>query len=174
MSECQRRCAKQRERSGPDVRRYAADGVRAVPLRSRQYQAARAQELVPLEERGREDEHARRRSLRRAQLQIVGGARALAPELLLFHEDAEVALVHEASCFAPFHVTYRGFDDLREGSVDTADVTLRAQDHEAEAQVFDRAQERIGQLDRKSTRLNSSHVKISYAVLCLKKKIPAY
>src|SRR5690606_41927436 len=28
-----------------------------------------------------------------------------------------------------------------------------------------------GQEDRKSTRLNSSHVKISYAVFCLKKKI---
>src|SRR5690606_2768433 len=28
-------------------------------------------------------------------------------------------------------------------------------------------------LDRKSTRLNSSHVKISYAVFCLKKKKPA-
>src|SRR5690606_39329341 len=27
--------------------------------------------------------------------------------------------------------------------------------------------------DRKSTRLNSSHVKISYAVFCLKKKTPA-
>src|SRR5207302_9811066 len=27
-----------------------------------------------------------------------------------------------------------------------------------------------GQIDRKSTRLNSSHVKISYAVFCLKKK----
>src|SRR5690554_7208721 len=27
------------------------------------------------------------------------------------------------------------------------------------------------QLDRKSTRLNSSHVRISYAVFCLKKKI---
>src|SRR5690606_42152900 len=27
-----------------------------------------------------------------------------------------------------------------------------------------------GDLDRKSTRLNSSHVKISYAVFCLKKK----
>src|SRR5690554_7368126 len=27
--------------------------------------------------------------------------------------------------------------------------------------------------DRKSTRLNSSHVRTSYAVLCLKKKIPA-
>src|SRR5690606_40578833 len=30
--------------------------------------------------------------------------------------------------------------------------------------------ERIVGLDRKSTRLNSSHVKISYAVFCLKKK----
>src|SRR5690606_41728770 len=29
-------------------------------------------------------------------------------------------------------------------------------------------------LDRKSTRLNSSHVKISYAVFCLKKKKPKY
>src|SRR5690625_6463921 len=28
----------------------------------------------------------------------------------------------------------------------------------------------LGELDRKSTRLNSSHVAISYAVLCLKKK----
>src|SRR5690554_4569514 len=28
----------------------------------------------------------------------------------------------------------------------------------------------IGKLDRKSTRLNSSHVRISYAVFCLKKK----
>src|SRR5690606_40896853 len=28
----------------------------------------------------------------------------------------------------------------------------------------------IRQIDRKSTRLNSSHVKISYAVFCLKKK----
>src|SRR5215475_7082742 len=29
-------------------------------------------------------------------------------------------------------------------------------------------------LDRKSTRLNSSHVKISYAVFCLKKKTPPH
>src|SRR5437762_8493935 len=33
-------------------------------------------------------------------------------------------------------------------------------------------QRRRGQLDRKSTRLNSSHRCISYAVFCLKKKIP--
>src|SRR3712207_8321588 len=31
---------------------------------------------------------------------------------------------------------------------------------------------REGRLDRKSTRLNSSHANISYAVFCLKKKIP--
>src|SRR3712207_8576051 len=34
----------------------------------------------------------------------------------------------------------------------------------------DRARARIGPLDRKSTRLNSSHANISYAVFCLKKK----
>src|SRR5690606_23396342 len=32
------------------------------------------------------------------------------------------------------------------------------------------AHEMINTIDRKSTRLNSSHVKISYAVFCLKKK----
>src|SRR5690606_41914087 len=32
------------------------------------------------------------------------------------------------------------------------------------------SKDQILQLDRKSTRLNSSHVKISYAVFCLKKK----
>src|SRR5690606_25792601 len=36
--------------------------------------------------------------------------------------------------------------------------------------VNDRVPRRLDWLDRKSTRLNSSHVKISYAVFCLKKK----
>src|SRR5690606_42097736 len=39
-----------------------------------------------------------------------------------------------------------------------------------EASVLDGTCTRIGSRDRKSTRLNSSHVKISYAVFCLKKK----
>src|SRR3712207_6964756 len=34
-----------------------------------------------------------------------------------------------------------------------------------------RGQPRLAQADRKSTRLNSSHANISYAVFCLKKKI---
>src|SRR5690606_42053362 len=36
--------------------------------------------------------------------------------------------------------------------------------------VICRAMRRVNDEDRKSTRLNSSHVKISYAVFCLKKK----
>src|SRR5439155_7994951 len=38
------------------------------------------------------------------------------------------------------------------------------------AAVRDQQPERPGREDRKSTRLNSSHVAISYAVFCLKKK----
>src|SRR5436309_11827365 len=43
-----------------------------------------------------------------------------------------------------------------------------------EAAGRDRAREDGGVEDRKSTRLNSSHVKISYAVFCLKKKKHAH
>src|SRR5690554_3060252 len=38
------------------------------------------------------------------------------------------------------------------------------------AGVVDKFEERGLRIDRKSTRLNSSHVRISYAVFCLKKK----
>src|SRR5690606_41235501 len=40
----------------------------------------------------------------------------------------------------------------------------------AEALIASADDKTKAQLDRKSTRLNSSHVKISYAVFCLKKK----
>src|SRR5438874_3479869 len=39
-----------------------------------------------------------------------------------------------------------------------------------EARAVGRSAGAAGRLDRKSTRLNSSHVEISYAVFCLKKK----
>src|SRR5690349_22884360 len=50
------------------------------------------------------------------------------------------------------------------------DAAARAADHPA--LLLGRAVEReaLGVEDRKSTRLNSSHVEISYAVFCLKKK----
>src|SRR5690606_41154310 len=41
---------------------------------------------------------------------------------------------------------------------------------EAGVRMADERDESIPRQDRKSTRLNSSHVKISYAVFCLKKK----
>src|SRR3712207_8086443 len=40
----------------------------------------------------------------------------------------------------------------------------------ADAELRQRAGVAVGALDRKSTRLNSSHANISYAVFCLKKK----
>src|SRR2546430_10002207 len=43
---------------------------------------------------------------------------------------------------------------------------LAQRDHVADAEIEKKAQRR----DRKSTRLNSSHSQISYAVFCLKKK----
>src|SRR5699024_12287572 len=55
----------------------------------------------------------------------------------------------------------------------------RAQPFDSLADIRDRARlskkslerlAQLGALDRKSTRLNSSHVSISYAVFCLKKK----
>src|SRR5690606_40926755 len=49
---------------------------------------------------------------------------------------------------------------------------IYAQEH-PEAWTSKRCHRRdFANLDRKSTRLNSSHVKISYAVFCLKKKKP--
>src|SRR5699024_12692642 len=43
-------------------------------------------------------------------------------------------------------------------------------DPDRAVQTHHRLPPRLGQEDRKSTRLNSSHVSISYAVFCLKKK----
>src|SRR5690554_2271065 len=66
------------------------------------------------------------------------------------------------------HVAENIFDILRNGkrkvTSELMDVVLLALD--AVHSLFDDVR-----ADRKSTRLNSSHVRISYAVFCLKKKI---
>src|SRR6266446_7962592 len=50
---------------------------------------------------------------------------------------------------------------------------FRSPPHDLRAYLFDRDVQRLQDAggDRKSTRLNSSHLVISYAVFCLKKKI---
>src|SRR5690606_11650159 len=51
-----------------------------------------------------------------------------------------------------------------------ASTTFKGNSWGAWSQVTPRHRKFIDAIDRKSTRLNSSHVKISYAVFCLKKK----
>src|SRR5271157_6380301 len=63
-------------------------------------------------------------------------------------------------------------DDLAEGERHDGEI-VAAQPQHGEAEndpPHRRERARQGQADRKSTRLNSSHVRISYAVFCLKKK----
>src|SRR5690606_40850298 len=77
----------------------------------------------------------------------------------------------------PYTTLFRSGLAHREVHRELADDRLsgaRRSGDEHAAPLFERATglelERIELEDRKSTRLNSSHVKISYAVFCLKKK----
>src|SRR2546427_4005574 len=85
------------------------------------------------------------------------------------------------STLFPYTTLFRsqrpGFRDLVEhrfvlgGIGDDADAVVilgRRADHRGPSDVD--LLDRLGQRDRKSTRLNSSHSQISYAVFCLKKK----
>src|SRR5690606_40851022 len=71
-----------------------------------------------------------------------------------------------------YYVRNEGFASVTPGG----EVRLRLSPEDVEAALADHptAEEVVRQGtsigDRKSTRLNSSHVKISYAVFCLKKK----
>src|SRR5436309_11901434 len=71
------------------------------------------------------------------------------------------------STLFPYTTLFRSKDDVRvrdavlEALVNDANPGLRTQALHLSSQA---------RVDRKSTRLNSSHVKISYAVFCLKKK----
>src|SRR2546427_7018240 len=59
----------------------------------------------------------------------------------------------------------------KNGTLDNVDPTIDASLYAVGCfGVYDPAEERVTRTDRKSTRLNSSHSQISYAVFCLKKK----
>src|SRR2546430_7583589 len=58
-----------------------------------------------------------------------------------------------------------GRDDVRVGGGEAAERYVPGPGHVGDHQLLDREVQ-----DRKSTRLNSSHSQISYAVFCLKKK----
>src|SRR3712207_7924099 len=80
------------------------------------------------------------------------------------------------STLFPYTALFRSLD-LGEGAL--VDLGLLGPDHAARQQVHavltgplrrPQARAAIPHPDRKSTRLNSSHANISYAVFCLKKK----
>src|SRR5690606_42084575 len=94
------------------------------------------------------------------------------------------AYSHVCSCSA-YHLTLHSFPTRRSSDLNRVDEVLRIRSergsHAAQVTIVTAAcvvackyallQRRRGDgRDRKSTRLNSSHVKISYAVFCLKKK----
>src|SRR5690606_5097464 len=72
-------------------------------------------------------------------------------------------------CFIRRYYTVKFVQDSGSGAADLDELIdktfLKAEESSSEIKTPDRYT-----ADRKSTRLNSSHVKISYAVLCLKKK----
>src|SRR2546421_13065006 len=68
------------------------------------------------------------------------------------------------STLFPFTTLFRSQDEIAKAIAERLKVTL---DGGAAASLVTPA---TGNLDRKSTRLNSSHDQISYAVFCLKKK----
>src|SRR5207249_10501087 len=74
------------------------------------------------------------------------------------------------STLFPYTTLFRSLDgasDAAHGNL--ADFQLVALGTSGSLRKADTAKLRVGE-DRKSTRLNSSHVSISYAVFCLKKK----
>src|SRR5690554_7689064 len=61
--------------------------------------------------------------------------------------------------------------DAGHGGEDGATRGVLAREKDVALEVALKLGQKIESEDRKSTRLNSSHVRISYAVFCLKKKI---
>src|SRR5690625_7025642 len=75
------------------------------------------------------------------------------------------------STLFPYTTLFRSVDTRLEGLVNRVDgISQRLDGVDNRLEGLDNRVDGISQRDRKSTRLNSSHVAISYAVFCLKKK----
>src|SRR3712207_9001991 len=78
------------------------------------------------------------------------------------------------STLFPYTTLFRS-SEIRKGNFPLAPLDIKAMREIADAElqkmgiVVKDINQPIGTLDRKSTRLNSSHANISYAVFCLKK-----
>src|SRR3712207_8248084 len=90
----------------------------------------------------------------------------LFPDTTLFRSEARGALMVEDSA-----TLARAVSELLTDTALTRDMARAASEAvQALGGAVDRTMQSIDPLDRKSTRLNSSHANISYAVFCLKKQ----
>src|SRR3712207_7554986 len=83
------------------------------------------------------------------------------------------------STLFPYTTLFRSLDLEEAHPAELRELAYVGVEHELAREVVAELQDpalplgehlRVGELDRKSTRLNSSHANISYAVFCLKKK----
>src|SRR2546430_13635256 len=75
------------------------------------------------------------------------------------------------STLFPYTTLFRSLDSVDVVLVDLQDIGARYYSYPTTAVLLLQEASRRGKaIDRKSTRLNSSHSQISYAVFCLKKK----
>src|SRR5690606_40477277 len=99
--------------------------------------------------------------------------RVAADRRLLRHHAAAgrvEAAAERGQRFAAVRLDAEVVDARRAAGVRDREVDPRILEHPLGVVVLQHGGLGAEQLDRKSTRLNSSHVKISYAVFCLKKK----
>src|SRR5699024_12734952 len=88
------------------------------------------------------------------------------PSILLLSHFFFLSLVIRQpprSTLFPYTTLFRSVDSMRIAGIDTSTTSANDSSSSRESTELKLA-------DRKSTRLNSSHVSISYAVFCLKKK----
>src|SRR5690348_18207264 len=90
----------------------------------------------------------------------------LFPYTTLFRSPLTVSIAKRACGFWPTNC-FRAVNDLREGHWNGERERDASHRSPVEGRQF---HVKASPLDRKSTRLNSSHPSISYAVFCLKKK----
>src|SRR3712207_7335100 len=89
----------------------------------------------------------------------------LFPYTTLFRSNAKIGLLHQNDDFGKDYV-----NGVRDVLGARFDAMVRLASHEATDPTIDSQIVSLQSADRKSTRLNSSHANISYAVFCLKKK----
>src|SRR5262245_34584274 len=109
------------------------------------------------------EEHVGRRSPLKTIKRVGNGLRVRSIQWFLSGLPLTFQRGKAAKLNAVYHFTFTGKEE-KQATVTIRDGTLQVQDgHQGQAGLHVTA-------DRKSTRLNSSHLGISYAVFCLKKK----